>query len=179
MSCVGRAFMLADERTLLSPRRWAARLTLAAVIATFTALPCRADPEVTGPEAVALDPDYAAGKKAIEAKNWNAAIKPLSSAALRNPDNADIQNYLGYAYRKAGKLDLAFKHYNRALALNPRHRGAHEYVGEAYLSKGDLKSAQKHLAALREICLLPCEELTDLEREIGKYVKKSAASRSR
>jgi len=171
--------MLADERTLLSPRRWAARLTLAAVIAAFTALPCRADPEVTGPEAVALDPDYAAGKKAIEAKNWNAAIKPLSSAALRNPDNADIQNYLGYAYRKAGKLDLAFKHYNRALALNPRHRGAHEYVGEAYLSKGDLKSAQKHLAALREICLLPCEELTDLEREIAKYVKKSAASRSR
>ena len=179
MSCLGRAFMLAVEWTLLRPRRWAARLTLAAVIAAFTALPCRADPEVTGPEALALDPDYAAGKKAIEAKNWNAAIKPLSSAALRNPDNADIQNYLGYAYRKAGKLDLAFKHYNRALALNPRHRGAHEYVGEAYLIKGDLKSAQKHLAALREICLLPCEELTDLEREIAKYLKKSDASRSR
>jgi len=179
MSFAGHACRLADEWKFPSPRRWAARLSLATMIACCTALPCRADPEVTGPEAVALDPDYAAGKKAIEAKNWNAAIKPLSSAALRNPDNADIQNYLGYAYRKAGKLDLAFKHYNRALALNPRHRGAHEYVGEAYLIKGDLKSAQKHLAALREICLLPCEELTDLEREIAKYLKKSDASRSR
>ena len=106
-------------------------------------------------------------------------IKSFTSAAERNPRNADIQNYLGYSYRKSGKLDLAFKHYNRALALNPRHRGAHEYIGEAYLLKGDMKSAQKHLAALREICSLPCEELTDLEREIAKHVKKPAASRSR
>ena len=81
--------------------------------------------------------------------------------------------------RKAGKLDLAFKHYDRALTLNPRHRGAHEYIGEAYLIKGDLKSAQKHLAALREICSLPCEELKDLEREIARYVKQSAANPSR
>ena len=124
------------------------------------------------------DPDYLAGRKAFEAKNWHSAIKSFSSAEKRNPGNADIQNYLGYAYRKTGNLDLAFKHYNRALSLNPRHRGAHEYIGEAYLIKGDLKSAQKHLAAIREICTLPCEELTDLEREIASYVKKSA-NRSR
>jgi Flp pilus assembly protein TadD len=160
-------------------RRRAINIALAAAIAMGAASPCLADPQETNPEASALDPDYAAGRKAIDGKNWNAAIKPLSSAALRSPDNADIQNYLGYAYRKTGKLDLAFKHYKQALALNPRHRGAHEYIGEAYLIKGDLKSAQKHLAALREICLLPCEELTDLEREIAKHVKKSAASRSR
>jgi Flp pilus assembly protein TadD len=157
-------------------RRQAINLALAAAIVMSAASPCLADPQETNPEASALDPDYAAGRKAIDAKNWNAAIKPLSSAALRSPDNADIQNYLGYAYRKTGKLDLAFKHYKQALALNPRHRGAHEYIGEAYLIKGDLKSAQKHLAALREICLLPCEELTDLEREIAKHVKKPAAS---
>jgi hypothetical protein len=34
---------------------------------------------------------------------------------------------------------------------------------------GDLKSAEVHLVALRKICLLPCEELTDLERAIEKY----------
>ena len=114
--------------------------------------------------------------KPLRQKTGTPAIKSFSSAAKRNPRNADIQNYLGYAYRKTGKLDLAFTHYNLALALNPRHRGAHEYIGEAYLIKGDLKSAQKHLAALREICSLPCEELTDLEREIEKYVKKPAAA---
>jgi hypothetical protein len=67
----------------------------------------------------------------------------------------------------------------RPVALNPRHRGGYEYVGETYLIKGDLKSAPKHLAALREICSLPCEELTDLDREIARYVKKPAANRSR
>jgi Flp pilus assembly protein TadD len=159
-------------------RRRVIKVTLAAAIALAAASPCFADPQETNPEASALDPDYAAGRKAIDAKNWNAAIKSLSSAALRSPDNADIQNYLGYAYRKAGKLDLAFKHYKQAITLNPRHRGAHEYIGEAYLIKGDLRSAEKHLAALRDICLLPCEELTDLEREIAKF-KKSGAGRSR
>jgi tetratricopeptide (TPR) repeat protein len=162
---------------MVSRRR--AIVALAAAIGLGTGSPGFSDPEETTPEVSAEDPDYLAGKKALDAKDWNAAIKLFSSAGKRNPRNADIHNYLGYAYRKNGKLDLAFKHYNRALALNPRHRGAHEYIGEAYLIKGDLKSAQKHLAALRDICSLPCEELTDLEREIANYVKKSAATRSR
>jgi len=70
------------------------------------------------PGAAALDPDYAAGKKAIEARNWNAAIKSFSTAALRAPDNADLQNYLGFSYRKLGQLEPAFKHYQRTLALS-------------------------------------------------------------
>jgi tetratricopeptide (TPR) repeat protein len=162
---------------MISRRR--AIVVLAAAIGLGTASPCFSDPEETTPQVSAEDPDYVAGRKAFEAKNWHSAIKSFSSAENRNPRNADIQNYLGYAYRKTGKLVLAFKYYNQALALNPRHRGAHEYIGEAYLIKGDLKSAQKHLAALREICSLPCDELTDLEREIASYVKKSATNRSR
>ena len=33
----------------------------------------------------------------------------------------------------------------------------------------DLAGAEKHLAALKAICLLPCEELKDLERAIAEY----------
>ena len=117
----------------------------------------------------ALDPDYAAGKKAVEARNWNAAIKSFSSASLRDPDNADLQNFLGFSYRRLGQLEPAFKHYQRALTLNPRHRGAHEYIGEAYLMAGDLSNARKHLDELHKICLLPCEELADLEKAIADY----------
>ena len=148
----------------------AAGLALAALLAC-TVLPSLAVDTEDDPYS-ASDPDYAAGRKAIAAKDWDAAIKLFSSAALRAPDNADIQNYLGFAHRKAGKLDLAFKHYHRALALNPRHRGAHEYIGEAYLMAGDLAGAQKHLEALRKLCLLPCDELTDLEREVAAYKKR-------
>jgi len=115
------------------------------------------------------DPDYAAGKAAIAAKDWNTAIKALSSAALRDTRNADIQNYLGYAYRNTGQLDLAFRHYTRALQLNPRHRGAHEYAGEAYLLAGNLAKAEEHLAALRRICVIPCEEYADLEKAVAAY----------
>ena len=92
-------------------------------------------------------------------------------AEKRHPDHADLQNSLGYAYRNLKQYDLAFKHYKRAIELDPRHRGAHEYIGEAYLMTGDLASAEKHLAALRQICLLPCEELKDLERAVAEYRK--------
>ena len=121
------------------------------------------------PAGAQLDPDYAAGKRAIAAKDWNAAIKALSSVALRDTRNADIQNYLGYAYRHTGQLELAFKHYQRALDLNPRHRGAHEYVGEAYLIVNNPAKAEEHLAALQRICLIPCEEYGDLKDAIAAY----------
>jgi Flp pilus assembly protein TadD len=121
------------------------------------------------PFAAQRDPDYAAGKKAIEAKDWTAAIKALSAAALRDTRNADIQNYLGYAYRNAGQLDAAFEHYELALTLSPRHRGAHEYVGEAYLIVNDLAKAEQHLAALQAICLIPCEEFDELKEKIEDY----------
>src|SRR4029453_6108029 len=98
------------------------------------------------PTSEQVDPDFAAGKAAIAAKQWSAAITALSSAALRDTRNADIQNSLGYAYRNAGQLDAAFRHYERALTLSPRHRGAHEYVGEAYLIVNNLAKAEEHLA---------------------------------
>jgi tetratricopeptide (TPR) repeat protein len=95
-----------------------------------------------------LDPDFAAGKKAMAAGDWNAAIAALKSAALRDPGNADIQNYIGYAYRRLRQLEPAFAHYRQALEFNPRHRAAHEHMGEAYLALGNLADAEQHLAAL-------------------------------
>jgi hypothetical protein len=59
--------------------------------------PAAADPTDEAPSGGQLDPDYAAGRAAIEAKSWDAAVRALSSAALRDTRNADIQNYLGYA----------------------------------------------------------------------------------
>ncbi len=120
---------------------------------------------------VALDPDFAAGKRAIVAGDWNAAIAALTSAGLRDARNADIQNYLGYAYRRLRQLDPAMRHYQQALALNSRHRGAHEHLGEAYLVQGDLAKAEEQLAALERICLIPCEEYDDLQRAIVEYNK--------
>jgi Flp pilus assembly protein TadD len=140
-------------------------------LSIFAASSLRADPTEETPSAGAADSDYTAGKKAVQAKDWKNAIRLLSKAELQDDRNSDLHNLLGYAYRNSGDFDLAFKHYGQALALNPRHRGAHEYVGEAYLLVGNLAKAEEHLGALREICLLPCEEYDDLKEKIDEYRK--------
>ncbi|HWJ00247.1 MAG TPA: tetratricopeptide repeat protein [Burkholderiales bacterium] len=132
-------------------------------------LPAHADPAETDPDLAAADQDYAAGRQAIAAKQWEEAVARLRKAEVRHPDHADLQNDLGYAHRNLRQFDAAFRHYKRAIELEPRHRGAHEYIGEAYLMVGDVPNAERHLAALRAICLLPCEELADLEKAFAKY----------
>jgi len=121
-----------------------------------------------------LDPDFAAGKKALAAANWNAAITALELAALRDPSNADIQNYIGYAHHRLHQWGPAMQHYQRALAFNRRHRGAHEHLGELYLALREPTKAEDQLAALEDICLIPCEEFADLKRAIASYHKISA-----
>jgi len=124
-----------------------------------------------GPAWAPLDPDFAAGKRAMAAGNWNAAIAALAPLSLRDDRNADVQNYLGYAYRRLRQIEPAMEHYLRALAINPRHRSAHEHVGEAYLVQGNLAKAKEHLAALERICLITCAEYDDLKRAIAEYNK--------
>jgi Flp pilus assembly protein TadD len=150
-------------------RRWVHRL--AAALALSAGPLALADPaEETSIEV--RDPDYKAAKAAIERKDWNEAVGRLEKVVLREPQNADAHNMLGFSERNLGRYEAAFKHYRRALALDPRHKGAHEYIGETYLKVGDLASAEKHLAALRELCPLSCEQLKDLERDIAEYKKK-------
>lgn len=119
--------------------------------------------------AVVADEDFAEGRRAIERKDWARAVPALRRALARHPEDAELHNALGYAHRNLRQMDLAFTHYRKAIALDPRHRGAHEYIGEAYLMVGDLAAAEKHVAALRTICLLPCEELADLEKAVAGY----------
>lgn len=123
---------------------------------------------------VQLDPDFKAGKRALAATDWTGAIAAFERAALRDPLNADIQNYIGYSYRRLRQLGPAIGHYQRALMLNPRHRSAHEHLGEAYLVLGEPAKAEQHLAALENLCLLPCEEYDDLKRAIAAYKKLAA-----
>jgi tetratricopeptide (TPR) repeat protein len=118
------------------------------------------------------DPNYVEGKKAVEAQNWEKAIEWLNKAAMSQPKSADVHNLLGYAYRKTGRLESSFAHYNEALRLDPMHKHAHEYIGEAYLLANDLPKAEKHLAELQKICSpIPCEELKELQRAVDTYKK--------
>jgi len=132
------------------------------VCATMAALGSKAD-------WAELDPDFAAGRKALIAEDWNGAITALKLAALRDPRNADIQNHIGYAYRRLGQLGPAMGHYQQALIFNLRHRGAHEHLGELFLVLHEPTKAAEHLAALERVCLVPCNERDDLARAIAAY----------
>jgi len=158
-------------------RRRATAWTIAVAVVAGTAGHAVADPSPGDKDAADLDPDHAAGKVAVERKEWPEAIERLGRAALRDPDNADLQNSLGYAYRKLGQLEPAFRHYKRALDLNPRHRGAHEYIGEAYLMAGDLARAEEHLAALNRLCRTRCEERDDLQAAIDQFKTRAGSTR--
>ena len=115
------------------------------------------------------DPQYGQGVKAIKAGKFAEAITLLDGVVARDNTNADAYNWLAYATRKNGDPAKAIPIYEKALTLDPKHRGAHEYIGEAYLMVKDLARAQQHLAALESICLLPCEELSDLKDKIAAY----------
>jgi Flp pilus assembly protein TadD len=119
------------------------------------------------------NPDWLEAKKAVEAQDWKRAAEHLGKAAAAEPDNADIQNWLGFANRKLGNMDAAFSAYNEALKLNPKHKNAHEYIGEAYLLVNDVTRAEQHLAELQKLCTpIPCEEYKELKRAVDEYKKK-------
>ncbi len=119
------------------------------------------------------DPNFAAGRKAIESQDWPAAVAAMQKAIAAEPKNAEAYNWLGFAQRKQGQYDAAFYAYKEALRLNPNSKSVHEYIGEAYLATDQLPKAEEHLAALTRLCSpIPCEELKDLRRAIDEYKKK-------
>ncbi|MCF4164998.1 tetratricopeptide repeat protein [Zavarzinia compransoris] len=112
---------------------------------------------------------YAAGKAAVDAKDYRTAIRHLTAAVEADPNSADAENLLGFSNRKLGNYDEARKHYWRALELDPDHRGAHEYLGEAFLELKQLEKAEGRLVELRRVCPTGCEELDELKAAIDAY----------
>ena len=128
-------------------------------------------------DAVKADPQYTQALQLIQAHEYAKAIPILNAYAARTGADADVENYLGYANRKAGNLQTAFTHYNKALTLNPKHKGAHEYIGEAYLMSGNLPKAEEHLKVLDRLCTFSCEEYRDLKASIAAYKSKQTATK--
>lgn len=119
-----------------------------------------------------IDPDYLAGKKAVESQEWKKAIDLLSKAMKTVSNNSEAHNLLGYAYRKSGNFDASFAQYDQALKLDPTNKHAHEYIGEAYLLTNNLSKAEHHLAELQRICSpIPCEEYKELKLAVDAYRK--------
>jgi Tfp pilus assembly protein PilF len=120
------------------------------------------------------NPNIAAGRKAIDAKDFKAAVGYLTKAVQEEPNNADAHTMLGFSYRKLGTFDKSMDSYQRALKIDGSNRSAHEYLGELYLDMNQLANAEKQLVTLKKACPFfgKCEEYDDLKEAIDKYKAK-------
>lgn len=109
---------------------------------------------------------YSKGKKNLRKKRYEKALGYLLKAERIDPESADIQNLLGYAYRHLNKFDLSLTHYKKALTIDPEHVGATEYLGQLYVTMGKIDMANKQLAQLKIFCGIRCDEYQSLSKAI-------------
>jgi len=130
--------------------------------------------DLPDPKGKPENPNVAAARKAIEAKDFKSAVGHLTKAVQELPNDADAESMLGYSYRKLGTFDKSMEHYQRALKLDSNHLYAHEYLGELYLDMNQPGNAEKQLVALKKACPFfgKCEEYEDLKKAINAYKAK-------
>ena len=102
----------------------------------------------------------------VYSKKYKVAIKRLRNLEQQYPQNADIENYLGYSYRKLKQLGKSAMHYQNALRINPMHLGALEYQGELYILYKQYDKAEKNLAKLERLCGKNCKEYLELKEAL-------------
>jgi len=126
-------------------------------------------PTPTAPAAVAktLSGELATIRGVIAKKDFTAALAALKIADKDFPNNADINNLLGYSARNLKQYKPAATYYTKALKIDPKHLGALEYQGELFMLTKKTADAKKNLAKLKSLCGVNCEEYVDLKKAIG------------
>ena len=105
----------------------------------------------------------AQNKREKAKKRFSKALKYLLLANKEKPKQPNTLNYLGFASRKIGNLEIAEKYYLEGLSIDPNHFGINEYLGELYVNTNRLDKAKERLKVL-ENC--NCEEFLELDKAI-------------
>ena len=126
-------------------------------------------PTPTTPVAAAktVSGELATIRALIAKKDFTAALAALKIADKDFPNNADINNLLGYSARNLKQYKPAATYYTKALKIDPKHLGALEYQGELFMLTKKTADAKKNLAKLKSLCGDKCEEYVDLKKAIG------------
>ena len=93
-------------------------------------------------------------------KSYEKAQKLLIKYNVKNPNNADTLNYLGFTTRKLGDFLNGEKYYLQGLAIEPNHIGINEYLGELYVATNRIDLAKERLEVLKGC---NCEEYKELK----------------
>ena len=103
------------------------------------------------------------GKMEKAKKRFDKALEYLIIANDKNPNQPDILNYLGFAFRKTGDFIMAEVYYSQGLEIDPNHIGINEYLGELYIETNRIDLAKQRLEILKDCS---CEEYGELKELI-------------
>lgn len=127
-----------------------------------------AAPQPTTPASKSLSSKLDDVTMLLESKNFTQALSDLKTMDKEFPNNADINNLLGYASRNLMQYKQSASYYTKALRINPNHLGAIEYQGELFVKTKKVAAAKRNLAKLKSLCGVNCPEYLDLKQAIGK-----------
>ena len=101
------------------------------------------------PESTGLNDDtrFRAVRELAYAGRPEDALRVLAS--MTEGDTDRVLTYLGFANRKAGRLEDGLAYYARALVQNPDNIQARSYLGQAYVEMNELVLASAELDQIR------------------------------
>jgi tetratricopeptide (TPR) repeat protein len=96
--------------------------------------------EINIKQAVALAPDdpyslFVLGRLRYQQKNYDAAVDAFSQAAKLDPQDAQVQNFLGLALSDKGLRGPAETALRKALQLDPGYANAHNNLAVIYITQ--------------------------------------------
>lgn len=110
--------------------------------------------------------ELAAVNTLLKSNNFNKALSDLVELDREFPNNAEVNNLLGFAARNLGQYPQSAIYYQKALRIDPNHLGALEYQGELFVKTKKIKAAKRNLAKLKRLCGTACPEYQDLNKAI-------------
>lgn len=91
---------------------------------------------------------FEAARELAYAGQYQNAINVLKVA--KNQNDPRILNYMGFANRKAGRVDLAMTYYRKALAIDANYLLARSYMGQGLIAQGKIEEARAQLIEIRD-----------------------------
>jgi tetratricopeptide (TPR) repeat protein len=110
--------------------------------------------------------ELAAVNALLKSNNFNKALSDLVELDREFPNNAEVNNLLGFAARNLGQYPQSAIYYQKALRIDPNHLGALEYQGELFVKTKKIKAAKRNFAKLKRLCGTACPEYQDLNKAI-------------
>lgn len=114
---------------------------------------------------------YQMGLSYLGESNVTGALVELTEAEKLNPDDPELQNYLGLAYYRKNKFEIAERKYLRAIALKPGYSEARNNLGVDYLELKRWDDAIYHLKMVTDDIFYQNQESANINLGLAYFGK--------